>query len=157
VRVGHVLFGASAQTEHHYHTGSQIPWFLDGYGQVAMSGGESLRCQPGDVVVEPRTEHWHGAADQGGASHLAITSGNTMLGGRRLLAPTCLNDDTRMTGKTHRSSAPAEPLDTRLIPEIPGSGRRALERTIPGEPPAIGLQSGYPRTPIDWNVEGYGR
>lgn len=78
VRVAHVTFGPNAQTKHHYHTGLQVLWFLSGSGHVAMFDRDPLNCGPGDiVVVDPYVEHWHGASDDGGTAHLAITAGST--------------------------------------------------------------------------------
>jgi quercetin dioxygenase-like cupin family protein len=80
LRVLHVHFEAGVQTRPHFHTGSQILWFLEGAGEVA-SPREVIPCQPGDVVrIDRYAEHRHGAAGNGTSttSHLAITAGDTV-------------------------------------------------------------------------------
>ena len=74
-RVGvlHVHFAPGARTRWHTHPLGQLLVVTAGSGWVQSRGGLPRALHVGDVVrVEPGEEHWHGAADDVGMSHLAI-------------------------------------------------------------------------------------
>jgi autoinducer 2-degrading protein len=83
-RVSHVQFAIGTRTRPHFHTGTQILWFLEGRGVVGAARNEiPMTCGVGDIVrIEPGFEHWHGAAENGEAAHLAITIGHTVWEGQ---------------------------------------------------------------------------
>jgi quercetin dioxygenase-like cupin family protein len=73
-----VSFPAGARTHWHRHPGGQVLFVTEGSGRVGTrdDGPEALR--PGDLVyAPPNEEHWHGASEPEGVSHLALSFGDT--------------------------------------------------------------------------------
>ena len=77
VRLYRVSFAEGARTYWHRHDDVQVLFGLSGVCVVVNRGGETLRLEPGDVVViEPGEEHWHGAAPGSAGEHLAVNAGS---------------------------------------------------------------------------------
>jgi quercetin dioxygenase-like cupin family protein len=73
-----VSFPAGARTHWHRHPDGQVLFVTDGTGRVGTRGGETAVLEPGDLVyAPPGEEHWHGAAEDGGVRHLALSFGDT--------------------------------------------------------------------------------
>lgn len=73
-----VRFSAGARTHWHSHPGGQVLFVTDGRGRVGTRDGRVERIAAGDLVVAtPDEEHWHGAADEAGVEHLALSFGET--------------------------------------------------------------------------------
>ena len=82
VRALVVSFEDGARTFWHRHAGGQVLHVIEGHGRARSRDGEELELQPGDLVVaEPGEEHWHGAAERTGMTHLAVSIGDTTWGG----------------------------------------------------------------------------
>jgi quercetin dioxygenase-like cupin family protein/alkylhydroperoxidase/carboxymuconolactone decarboxylase family protein YurZ len=72
--IGNVTFEPKARTNWHKHPGGQILLVTDGKGFYQEKGKPVRLIQKGDVVRIPlETEHWHGAASDGGLTHIAIS------------------------------------------------------------------------------------
>lgn len=73
-----VRFPAGARTHWHSHPGGQVLFVTDGQGRVGTRDGRVERLTAGDLVVAaPDEEHWHGAAEDDGLEHLALSFGDT--------------------------------------------------------------------------------
>jgi quercetin dioxygenase-like cupin family protein len=80
-----VRFEAGARTHWHRHADGQMLYVLEGSGRVGTRDGTVERIGPGDFVhAEPGEEHWHGAADDAGVTHVALSFGDTEWVGPRL-------------------------------------------------------------------------
>lgn len=76
-----VTFEPCCRTDWHSHAGGQILIAIGGIGIHQVEGGEPELLQPGDVArVEPGVMHWHGAADEGWFSHIAVETNPGMSG-----------------------------------------------------------------------------
>lgn len=79
VRQGRVHFHDGAHTHWHLHAGDQVLYFVDGHGMAEDSTGTKLDCHPGDIVhVTAGTRHIHGAAPGANATHISITTGESI-------------------------------------------------------------------------------
>ena len=79
VRQGRVHFHDGAHTNWHLHVGDQVLYFVAGHGMAQDSTGTKLDCLPGDIVQVPAgTRHIHGAAAGENATHIAITTGESI-------------------------------------------------------------------------------
>jgi len=77
VRLYRVSFDEGARTYWHRHDGVQVLFGLSGVCVVVNRAGETLRLEPGDVVViDSGEEHWHGAAPGSAGEHLAVNAGS---------------------------------------------------------------------------------
>lgn len=73
-----VRFEGGARTRWHRHADGQVLYVLEGAGQVGTRDGTVESIGPGDFVqAEPGEEHWHGAADDAGVTHVALSFGET--------------------------------------------------------------------------------
>lgn len=82
VRALVVTFEDGARTFWHRHTGGQVLHVIEGSGRAGSREGGEITLEPGDVVVAaPDEEHWHGAAEGGRMTHLAISIGETWWAG----------------------------------------------------------------------------
>ena len=73
-----VRFAAGARTHWHSHPSGQILYVTDGTGRVGTRDGRVERVHAGDLVyAAPDEEHWHGAAEDAGVEHLALSFGDT--------------------------------------------------------------------------------
>ena len=73
-----VSFPAGERSHWHRHPGGQFLYFTDGRGRVGTRDGEVARVDAGDLVhAPPGEEHWHGAAEDAGVTHLAVNLGAT--------------------------------------------------------------------------------
>ncbi len=73
-----VHFHDGAVTAWHHHPGGQLLFVVDGPARVGTAADGSVELEPGHLVVCPADErHWHGAANAGDATLLAITWGTT--------------------------------------------------------------------------------
>lgn len=73
-----VSFQAGARTHWHRHGQGQVLYVLSGSGRICARGGEPVEIGPGDFVhALPGEEHWHGAAEDGPMSHVALSFGAT--------------------------------------------------------------------------------
>jgi quercetin dioxygenase-like cupin family protein len=73
-----VSFPAGARTHWHRHPGGQVLFVTEGLGRVATRGGRPEPIRAGDLVyAPPGEEHWHGAEESEGVSHLALSFGDT--------------------------------------------------------------------------------
>lgn len=71
---GLVTFAPGARTAWHTHPAGQILIVTSGKGWVQEDGSERREINPGDVVWIPvGVNHWHGATDTSGMSHIAIS------------------------------------------------------------------------------------
>lgn len=76
-----VTFEPCCRTDWHSHAGGQILIAIGGVGIHQVAGGEPELLQPGDVArVQPGVMHWHGAADEGWFSHIAVETNPDMSG-----------------------------------------------------------------------------
>jgi len=70
---GCVAFDPSARSAWHTHPCGQTLIVTSGRGFVQAWGGPIREIRPGDVIWTPPGEkHWHGAAPDGGMTHIAI-------------------------------------------------------------------------------------
>jgi quercetin dioxygenase-like cupin family protein len=68
-----VKFSPGARTKWHTHSFEQALVIVDGKGIVASRKDGERVVQPGDVVVfGKQEEHWHGATNTTGMSHIAV-------------------------------------------------------------------------------------
>jgi 4-carboxymuconolactone decarboxylase len=73
--VNNVSFEPSGRTNWHTHATGQILLVTDGKGFYQEKGKPARVIAKGDVVVIPSTvEHWHGASNNSGMIHIAITN-----------------------------------------------------------------------------------
>jgi len=73
-----VSFEPGARTHWHAHREGQLIYGLEGSGRVGVRSGETVEIGPGDLVhAPPGEEHWHGAAEDRGLTHLALSFGET--------------------------------------------------------------------------------
>ena len=71
-----VRFPAGARTNWHSHPSGQVLYVTDGAGRVGTRDGTVEPVGPGDLVyAPPGEEHWHGAAEDEGVQHLALSFG----------------------------------------------------------------------------------
>ena len=68
-----VTFEPGARTAWHFHPLGQYLVVMSGCGWTQCRGGLKKEIRAGDVVhCDCRQEHWHGATDTTGMSHIAI-------------------------------------------------------------------------------------
>ena len=73
-----VSFPAGVRSHWHRHPGGQFLYFTEGRGRVGTRDGAVADVSAGDLVhADPGEEHWHGAAEDAGATHLAVSMGPT--------------------------------------------------------------------------------
>ena len=73
-----VRFSTGARTHWHSHPDGQVLFVTEGQGRVGTRDGRVERIKAGDLVVAPPgEEHWHGAAEDHGVEHLALSFGET--------------------------------------------------------------------------------
>ncbi|MCR4524214.1 cupin domain-containing protein [Bosea sp. 47.2.35] len=71
---GLVTFAPGARTAWHTHPAGQMLIVTSGKGWVQQEGSQRQEINPGDVVwIQPGVNHWHGATDKSGMSHIAIS------------------------------------------------------------------------------------
>jgi quercetin dioxygenase-like cupin family protein len=69
-----VVFEPGARNHWHSHPGGQLLLVTDGTGYYQERGKAAQRLRKGDVVqIPPDVEHWHGAALDGGLTHIGIS------------------------------------------------------------------------------------
>lgn len=74
--VSNVTFEPGCRNNWHKHDIVQILIAVSGRGWYQEKGQPARELKPGDVViVDPNTEHWHGAAKDSWFQHLAIMVG----------------------------------------------------------------------------------
>ena len=72
--IAHVHFTPGARTAWHSHSAGQTLYVIDGRGRVQSRGEDVVVIRPGDIVrAAADEEHWHGADEDHGMSHLSIT------------------------------------------------------------------------------------
>jgi len=68
-----VTFAPGARSAWHSHPAGQFLIVTSGTGWVQERGGERRQIRPGDVIwTPPGLEHWHGAGEANGMSHIAL-------------------------------------------------------------------------------------
>ncbi|WP_343212931.1 (R)-mandelonitrile lyase [Actomonas aquatica] len=68
-----VNFDAGARTAWHTHPLGQTIIITSGLGWVQVEGGPVEEVRPGDIVwFPPHVNHWHGASEKVGMTHIAI-------------------------------------------------------------------------------------
>ena len=73
-----VAFQASARTNWHTHSGTQLLIILDGVCRLQTDTGAVTEITAGDVAsIGPDERHWHGASDKGPMTHLAVNVAST--------------------------------------------------------------------------------
>jgi quercetin dioxygenase-like cupin family protein len=73
-----VSFAAGVHSNWHRHTEGQFLYVTDGRGRVGTRDGVVESLAAGDLVhAPPGEEHWHGATEDEGVSHLAVSLGTT--------------------------------------------------------------------------------
>jgi len=73
-----VAFEAGVRNSWHRHAGGQVLYVVDGVGRVGTRDGQVAELAAGDLVeAPPDEEHWHGAAEGGPMTHLALSFGET--------------------------------------------------------------------------------
>ncbi len=73
VHMYRVEFDASARTHWHTHSGPQWLIIIEGRVRVQKWGETAEDVSAGDaVVIGPGEKHWHGAAPEAGAVHVAV-------------------------------------------------------------------------------------
>jgi quercetin dioxygenase-like cupin family protein len=78
MRVSRVRFQSGAHTNWHMHEGGQVLYVEAGRVRAQKWGGEIQEFGPGDVVyIAAGEKHWHGAAPQTGATHIAVSIGTS--------------------------------------------------------------------------------
>lgn len=71
---GLVTFAPGARTAWHTHPAGQLLIVTSGKGWIQEKGSERQEINPGDVVWIPvGVNHWHGATDETGMAHIAIS------------------------------------------------------------------------------------
>jgi quercetin dioxygenase-like cupin family protein len=71
---GHVTFDPGARSAWHTHPAGQTLIVTTGTGWVQEEGQEKKEVKVGDVIwTPPGVKHWHGAKNDAGMSHLAVT------------------------------------------------------------------------------------
>lgn len=71
---GLVTFAPGARTAWHTHPAGQLLIVTAGKGWTRQEGNDKREISPGDVVWIPaNVNHWHGATDKSGMSHIAIS------------------------------------------------------------------------------------
>lgn len=74
----HVRFPPGVRTHWHRHPGGQVLFVTEGQGRVGTRDGAVEPVSPGDLVyAPPGEEHWHGASEDAGVRHLALSFGPT--------------------------------------------------------------------------------
>jgi quercetin dioxygenase-like cupin family protein len=69
-----VHFTPGARTAWHTHPAGQMLIVTSGKGWVQQEGSVKQEINPGDVVWIPaNVNHWHGATDNTGMGHIAIS------------------------------------------------------------------------------------
>lgn len=69
-----VTFAPAARCAWHTHPAGQTLIVTEGKGWIQEEGGEKRVISPGDVIWIPAgVNHWHGATDTSGMSHIAIS------------------------------------------------------------------------------------
>lgn len=78
MRYSVVAFRPGARTGWHTHDGVQVLVVTEGEGLIANSSGDVIRGRAGvTVTIEPGEEHWHGATEASGMTHVAVTIGES--------------------------------------------------------------------------------
>jgi quercetin dioxygenase-like cupin family protein len=73
-----VSFPVGVRSHWHRHPGGQFLYVTEGRGRVGTRDGRVAEVGVGDLVhAPPGEEHWHGAADDAGVTHLAVSLGST--------------------------------------------------------------------------------
>ena len=73
-----VSFPAGVRSHWHRHPGGQFLYVTEGRGRVGTRDGQVSEVSVGDLVhAPPGEEHWHGAAENAGVTHLAVNFGST--------------------------------------------------------------------------------
>lgn len=73
-----VTFPAGVRSHWHRHPGGQFLYVTEGRGRVGTRDGQVTEVSVGDLVhAPPGEEHWHGAAEGAGVTHLAVSLGTT--------------------------------------------------------------------------------
>jgi quercetin dioxygenase-like cupin family protein len=73
-----VSFPAGARTHWHSHPGGQVLFVTDGTARVGTRDGRTEQLEAGDLAyAAPDEHHWHGAAEDSPARHLALSFGAT--------------------------------------------------------------------------------
>ena len=68
-----VIFEKEARTNWHKHPSGQILLVIDGIGSYQRKGQAVQTMKKGEVITfEPNVEHWHGASENSGMTHIAI-------------------------------------------------------------------------------------
>ena len=76
--IARVSFESAAVTHWHSHPGGQRLLILDGRARVGTESDGELQLEPGSFVYTPPGErHYHGSAEDGGCTMLAVTWGTT--------------------------------------------------------------------------------
>lgn len=71
---GLVTFAPGARTAWHTHPAGQLLIVTAGKGWIQQEGSDKREISPGDVVWIPAdVNHWHGATDKSGMTHIAIS------------------------------------------------------------------------------------
>lgn len=102
-KAGNVTFEPGARTNWHFHPGGQILIITSGVGCYKEQDKPARILRKGDVVeIPPNAVHWHGAAPDGGLSHIPISL-NTDKGETVWLQP--VTDDEYGRSTEQRSDA----------------------------------------------------
>ncbi len=73
-----VSFQTGARTHWHSHPGGQVLFVTDGIARVGTRDGLVEHLEAGDLAyAAPDEQHWHGAAEDSPARHLALSFGAT--------------------------------------------------------------------------------
>jgi quercetin dioxygenase-like cupin family protein len=73
-----VSFPGGVRSHWHRHPGGQFLYVTAGRGRVGTRDGRVTEVSVGDLVhAPPGEEHWHGAAEHVGVTHLAVNLGST--------------------------------------------------------------------------------
>lgn len=81
VRVSRVHFPRGVVTHWHRHEAGQVLVIVEGTARVQTRGGPVELLGPADThIVAPGVDHWHGAADEGPMTHIAISGQATTWG-----------------------------------------------------------------------------
>lgn len=68
-----VSFEVNSRTAWHSHANGQLLICISGHGFVGTRDGQQFELSPGRAVwTEPGEEHWHGASQHSGMTHLAV-------------------------------------------------------------------------------------
>lgn len=72
--VGNVTFEPKARTKWHLHPSGQTLFVTNGVGYYQEKGQQKRIIRKGDVIkCPPNVEHWHGASNDIGMTHLTMT------------------------------------------------------------------------------------